>query len=256
MLWIKSFVGICTDGEMFMVNNQQFYIGREHYRRSVLQGWLADRWGKLTGRATDLVRFADVAQPLQVHQQISRRIQSVPLDWIVGSVGRAHDFTRTFLPRPRVDEERWAQLDAAFNAMVVLPPVELYQIGAVYFVRDGHHRISVARVNGLRDIEADVVELKSPVDLHVKDFQCERWKQVIKQVEREKEKPMFDMIDINPDWPRQAYAERLQQVEHERLVQKLLANQPRLHVQWLEKLGDLLIAVGTGLKGQPQQKFV
>lgn len=239
-----------------MFVNKQFYLGREHYRRGALKGWLADHWGKLTGQPTDLVRFADVAQPLQAHQQIHRQIQSVPLDSIVGSVGRARDFTRTFLPRPSVNEERWAQLDAAFNAMVVLPPVELYQIGAVYFVRDGHHRISVARVNGLPEIEADVVELKSPVDLQVKDFQCEHWKQLIKQVELEKEKPMFDIVDINPDWPKQAYAERLRQVEHERLVQKLMANQPRLHVRWLEKLGDLLIAMGTGLKGQPQQKFV
>jgi hypothetical protein len=239
-----------------MVDNQQFYIGREHYRRSLLQGWLADRWGKLTGRTTDLVRFADVAQPLQVHQQIGRRIQSVPLDCIVGSVGRAHDFTHTFLPRRRVDEERWAQLDAAFNAMVALPPVELYQVGAVYFVRDGHHRISVARVNGLRDIEADVIELKSPVFLQVEDFQCDRWKQVIKQIEREKEKGMFDIVDINPDWPRQAYAERLRAAEQERFAQQLLANRPRKPMYLLEKLGDLLIVMGTVLKGQPQQKFV
>lgn len=161
--------------------NHQLNKAKETYRRNVLKGRFTDLWSRVTGSKTDLVRFADVAQPLHLRQQLSRGIRSVPLKQIVGSVGRAQDFTGTFLPRSKVNEERWAQIEMAFQQMETLPPVQLYQVGKVYFVSDGHHRISVARANGLREIEADVVELPSPVQLQVEDFQQDRWRNMVNQ---------------------------------------------------------------------------
>jgi hypothetical protein len=93
----------------------------------------------------------------------------------VGSVGRYRDFTRTFLPRAAVNPERWARVDAIINSMEGYPPIELYKIGAAYFVRDGNHRISVARANGLDHIDAYVTELETEVPLTLDDFERDQW---------------------------------------------------------------------------------
>jgi hypothetical protein len=117
----------------------------------------------LGGRSNDLLPFDALASALQVYQQIPRRMPEViPLDKIVGSVGRYKDFTRDFLPRNLGLASRWARIEDALDSPEGLPPIDVYKIGEVYFVADGNHRVSVARANGFRDIEAYVTEI--PVD--------------------------------------------------------------------------------------------
>jgi hypothetical protein len=106
-----------------------------------------------------------------------------PLENIVGSVGRYRDFTRNFLPRAGVNEERWTRLDAALNSMEGFPPVELFKVGEVYFVRDGNHRVSVARANGSTHIEAYVTEIETDIPLTLDDFERDQW---IIKIERAK----------------------------------------------------------------------
>lgn len=106
-----------------------------------------------------LLSFEEVQQLLQEKRQISRGTKSIPIDHIVGSVGRYGDFDRHFLPLNPASEERWKRLDVALNRLVSLPPIEVFQIGEVYFVRDGNHRVSVARANDLSEIEAEVTEI-------------------------------------------------------------------------------------------------
>ena len=89
----------------------------------------------------------------------------VPLNKIVGSVGRYRDFTREFLPKGSISQERWRAVDAAMHSQAGLPPIEVYQVGDAYFVRDGNHRVSVARANGLTDIEAYVTRIETPVSI-------------------------------------------------------------------------------------------
>lgn len=158
-----------------MINEQHRAEAREHYNRSVVQAQINDLLGMISGRNTDLVSFEDVARKLKARQQIERGTQMVRLDKIVGSVGRYRDFTRTFLPRTRANKERWERLDAAMNALETVPPVELFKIGDVYFVRDGNHRVSVARANGASHIEAVVTEVKTPIPLTVDDFARDQW---------------------------------------------------------------------------------
>jgi len=150
-------------------------VAREHYARSLRKAQLTDLMGLITGADTNLVSFDEVAGRLKARQEISRRIEDVPLDKIVGSVGRYQDFTREFLPRSNVDRFRWARLDVALNSMEGVPPVELYKLGDVYFVRDGNHRISVARANQIDDIEAYVTELQTSVPLTLSDFERDLW---------------------------------------------------------------------------------
>ena len=72
---------------------------------------------------------------------------------------RYRDFDRDFLPRNRATRERWKRLDRAALAGEYVPPVQLYKVGDVYFVKDGNHRVSVARQQGAEDIEAEVIEI-------------------------------------------------------------------------------------------------
>jgi len=124
---------------------------------------IRDLLARLGGRSNDLLPFDALAHALQVYQQIPRRMPEViPLDKIVGSVGRYKDFTRDFLPRNLEMAPRWARIEDALDSPEGLPPIEVYKIGEVYFVAEGNHRVSVARANGFQDIEAYVTEI--PVD--------------------------------------------------------------------------------------------
>jgi hypothetical protein len=87
----------------------------------------------------------------------------VALDAIVGSVGRAREFDRSFRPTSGRVRSRWEHIAAMVRRGESLPPVDLVRIGEIYFVQDGHHRVSVARALGRRDIDAYVTEVVTRV---------------------------------------------------------------------------------------------
>ncbi len=129
---------------------------------------------RLTGRPIDLISYEAVREQLRSQRLAPRGLQDVPLNAIIGSVDRYTDFSRSFLPRHDSYKERWARVKMATEAMAGLPPVELYQVGSAYFVKDGHHRISVARQMGSTHIQAYVTEVDTPVtitpDLRMEDL--------------------------------------------------------------------------------------
>jgi hypothetical protein len=84
-------------------------------------------------------------------------IQVVPICSIIGSEGKVADFDMGFHPIQETLRERWVSLAMAYIGCLPLPPVELIQIGNAYFVRDGHHRISVSRAFGQTNIDAEVI---------------------------------------------------------------------------------------------------
>jgi hypothetical protein len=100
---------------------------------------------RVSGKPTELLCYDDVPKQIRAARTSSRGLHDIPLDAIVGSVGRCTDFTRSFLPLRDSDESRWAHVELAWNELAGLPPIEVYQIGQVYFVLDGNHRVSVAR---------------------------------------------------------------------------------------------------------------
>jgi nucleotide-binding universal stress UspA family protein len=137
----------------------------EARRRAGLEAIMA----RLTGKSIDLFSYEDVQRKLKVKGTAERGLQDIPLDAIVGSLGRYSDFTRSFLPRRDSDQQRWARVKAKVTDMGGLPPVELYQIGEAYFVRDGNHRVSVARELGAPTIQAYVTEVRTKVPLSPDD---------------------------------------------------------------------------------------
>jgi len=168
---------------------------RERFRRSVTQAQMSDLLGLVRGADRDLVSYDEVVAKLQARQQIEKGTEMVPLENIVGSVGRYRDFTRNFLPRAGVNEERWTRLDAAMNSMEGFPPVELFKIGEVYFVRDGNHRASVARANGSTHIEAYVTEIETDIPLTLDDFERDQW---IIKIEQARFLEQTGIDDIRP----------------------------------------------------------
>ncbi len=87
------------------------------------------------------------------------RLQEVDLDMIIGSLGRAEDYTADFLPRLGSDEERWARVRLALDSLKGVPPIELYEYEGEYYVKDGHHRVSVMKRVGFKRVEAYVTRL-------------------------------------------------------------------------------------------------
>ena len=132
--------------------------------RARRQAGMEEVMARLTGKSADLLSYEEVRKKLKVGPGGVRTLKDIPLDAIVGSVGRYHDFTRSFLPL--LDHaDRWARVKLAVTSMGGLPPIEVYQIGETYFVRDGHHRVSVARDLEATHIQAWVTEVRSRVPL-------------------------------------------------------------------------------------------
>ena len=140
--------------------------GTNRFSSARQKAFLQELFDHFRGKPAELLSFDDIKHRLRLHEESYRGLQDVPLDKIVGSVGRYNDFTRRFFPKKNVARDRWSRVYAATSSMVGVPPVELYKIGDVYFVRDGNHRCSVARQMGSTAIEAHVTELPTSVPLH------------------------------------------------------------------------------------------
>jgi hypothetical protein len=121
-----------------------------------------------------ILPFEEVVDALGRLGEEDLGLQTIPLDSIVGSVDRTRDFDRDFRPTtPRV-RSRWQRIAEAQRRGESLPAVSLYRIGDLHFVRDGHHRVSVARSLGRADIDAYVIEVHTRVlagrDVRVADL--------------------------------------------------------------------------------------
>jgi hypothetical protein len=113
----------------------------------------------------NLLSFNDVKEILRPKSETYRGMQAISIDLIVGSEGRYRDFNKYFLPRAEYLRSRWERVDVARLKDIILPPIQLYEIGGVYFVRDGNHRVSVARSQGVEFIDAEVTSLSSEITI-------------------------------------------------------------------------------------------
>ena len=118
----------------------------------------------LTGRDNQTIPFEAIRRELRQQSPLYRGILNVPLSAIVGSVGRYQEFTRHFLPLSDSLAERWVGVDTLAQR-TGWPPIELYQVGQAYFVKDGNHRVSVAQQLGTDTIEAHVWEFANEADV-------------------------------------------------------------------------------------------
>lgn len=138
---------------------------RSDYSRVRFKAFLNGVWATLNGRPNRLLSYDEVKEKLHVGGPIYRGMQTVRVDQIAGSLNRYHQFDRAFLPTQDDTSARWLSINRAFYQDVSLPPVVLYKVGQVYFVVDGHHRVSVAREQGQEFIDADVRECATRVNI-------------------------------------------------------------------------------------------
>lgn len=127
-------------------------------RRQALER-LAVRLRRLPDDVNTMLPFEEVVAAYGYVSERDLGLAVIALDTIVGSVGRGQDFDRNFRPRSARVRPRWERIAAAHRRGEAMPPIDVYRIGALHFVRDGHHRVSVARELGLDTIEAHVVEV-------------------------------------------------------------------------------------------------
>ena len=139
---------------------------RQDFERARQHGFLADLRAIFAGRSRNLIPYHEVRRRVSPEAESYRGVQTVPLSQIVGSMDRFQDFNREFFPRQRFSAGRWQNVDRAYYQDVHLPPVQLYKVGDVYFVKDGNHRVSVARERGQQFIDAEVIEghIRAPLD--------------------------------------------------------------------------------------------
>ena len=119
----------------------------------------------LSGQPTTLLSYDEIKEKLHIGGPIYRGVKTIRVDQIAGSLNRYHEFDRAFLPKEDQLASRWQKVDRAFYQEINLPPVVLYKVGDVYFVVDGHHRVSVAREQGHVFIEAEIRECATRVNI-------------------------------------------------------------------------------------------
>jgi hypothetical protein len=140
-------------------------IAEDDFARARTQELLSRISRLLDPERERLLPFEDVKAILRPDGETYVGMEAVPVDRIVGSEGRYRDFNRHFLPRKEFLKSRWVSIDRAHYEDVILPPVRIYEVGGVYFVRDGNHRVSVARMQGQTMIDAEVTKLGTVVNL-------------------------------------------------------------------------------------------
>jgi hypothetical protein len=132
-------------------------------RREVLAR-LAKRLRRAPADTHMVLPFEEVRDALGFRGERYLGQQVIPLDAIVGTVDRTRGFDRRFRPTTRNVRDRWQRVAEAQRRGEPMPPISVYRIGEMHFVEDGHHRVSVARAQGRRDIDAYVTEVLTEVD--------------------------------------------------------------------------------------------
>ena len=134
-------------------------------RRRQAVSRLARRIRREPGDVNLILPFEEVVEALGFRGERGRGLQSITLDAIVGTVDRSREFDRRFRPTSRRVRGRWERIAEAERRGQAMPPISVYRIGDVHFVKDGHHRVSVARAQGRREIDAYVTEVLTEVGL-------------------------------------------------------------------------------------------
>jgi len=169
-------------------------IARQDFDSAYMKGFWHSVLAWFTQEKNQLLPFDEIRSKLPLRGQHDIGLQQIPLNQIIGSVGRYQDFDRAFLPRRNNIRTRWENIDSAQLRDIVLPPIDVYKIGEVYFVKDGNHRVSVARERGQYFIDANVVEIESAVPIDsVKDID-----ELLRNQQRVK---FLEQTHLNDLWP-------------------------------------------------------
>jgi len=135
---------------------------KEDFSRAYWKGFWRSIISWLRQSDNELLPFDEVRKRIPMRGQHYRGLMQIETAKVIGSESRFNDFDRAFLPRQTFTRSRWESIDRAYFEDVILPPIDVYRVGDVYFVKDGNHRVSVARERGQVYLDAYVVEIDVP----------------------------------------------------------------------------------------------
>ena len=178
------------DSYQKMDAENDFYLAR---RREILSSLFM----RLRGESADLLSFEEVKKLLKPTDESYKGSRTIKIADIVGSEGRYQDFNRLFLPKNTGTRVRWQSISEAHVRGVELPAIRVYELGGIYFVRDGNHRVSVAKQRGVEFIEAEVTSLTPKIKVGaVRDR--DELKQAVIEHERKEFINALNLIDGPP----------------------------------------------------------
>jgi hypothetical protein len=140
-------------------------MAQADFERARRKAFFNDLMSTLSGKPNWLLSFEEVRSAVPIKGQFYGGVHQVPISAIVGSVDRYHDFDRKFLPTQTHTRPRWESVDRATLTDVILPPIQLYKVGNIYFVKDGNHRVSVAKEKGAEYIDAEIIDCPTTIPL-------------------------------------------------------------------------------------------
>ena len=149
-----SFLTAQTEEDFNRAKNKAFFNEIQHF---------------LSPEEASLISLNDVKQMLKPTNETYIGMKVIPIEKIVGSEGRYNDFDNRFFPKSSHLKNRWEHVDQAAIESIDLPPIKVYEIAGLYFVRDGNHRVSVAKARGTEFIDAEVVSLQSEITIKKPD---------------------------------------------------------------------------------------
>ncbi|MGC8764542.1 MAG: DUF4032 domain-containing protein [Brevinematia bacterium] len=144
------------------------FNAKRRFERARKKAFINELLSKLLNRENELLQLDEIKYLVPPKAMVYRGIHSIPISKIIGSEGRYRDFDRDFLPKQDNTSSRWQNIEIAKEKDIILPPISVYKIGDHYVVRDGNHRVSVAREMGQEFIDAEITELFTPVK--IEDF--------------------------------------------------------------------------------------
>jgi hypothetical protein len=146
----------------FPAQDAETDFGRARRRQQLAR--LAARLRREPDDVTLILPFDEVVAALGRRGERRLGIETIALETIAGTVDRTREFDRRFRPRSRRLRLRWQRIAEAMRRGQPMPPIDVYRVGDVHFVRDGHHRVSVSRQLGRGNIDAHVTEVLTEVD--------------------------------------------------------------------------------------------
>ena len=146
-----------------------------YYREMVLRGIIWRCWQTLRGRSTTLLDFDTVQASLQLENACERGVHTIPLNKIYGSVNRSQDYDGKFHAYKRnVRDERWLRVAEMVLLEKHQPAIDVIELDGLYFVKDGHHRVSAARIFGMHFIDANITHYQSKTTVNTKEKSISR----------------------------------------------------------------------------------
>jgi hypothetical protein len=151
-----------------------------------------------------MLPFEEVVAALGRVSERDVGMKTIPLDSIVGTVARRHrEFDRDFKPASKGVRGRWEGIATARRRGQSMPPIDVYRIGELHFVEDGHHRVSVARALGDTHIEANVREVRTQLgagrELQLRDLPLKRHERVFRE-RVPLPAALRDRIQVSDEW--------------------------------------------------------